>query len=70
MIRLTNEKIKISDLRSNGLYYFESISLFIEIFEMFKITNIYNELFVAPMYNQSIESNFKVKYVLLDKNDN
>ena len=36
---------------------------------MFKITNIYNELFVDPMYNQSIESNLKVKYVLLDKNE-
>lgn len=69
MIRLTNHKIKISDLCSNGLYYSESINLFVETFEMFKITNNYNELFVAPMYNQLIESNLKVKYVLLDKNE-
>ena len=51
MIRLTNHKIKISDLCSNELYYFESINLF-----------------MATMYNQLIESNLKVKYVLLDKN--
>ena len=36
---------------------------------MFKITNNYNELFVAPMYNQLIESNLTVKYVLLDNNE-
>ena len=29
MIRLTNQKIKISDLCSIGLYYFESINLFV-----------------------------------------
>ena len=52
VIRLTNQKIKISDLCSIGLYYFESINLS-----------------VAPMHNQLIESNLKVKYVLLDKNE-
>ena len=68
-VKKTTEKIKISDLCSNGLYYFESIDLFNETFEMFKITNNYNELFVAPMYNQLIESNLTVKYVLLDNNE-
>ena len=68
-VKKTTEKIKISDLCSNGLYYFESIDLFNETFEMFKITNNYNELFVAPMYNQLIQSNLTVKYVLLDNNE-
>ena len=68
-VKKTTEKIKISDLCSNGLYYFESIDLFNETFEMFKITNNYNELFVAPMYNQLIESNLTVKYVLLENNE-
>ena len=68
-VKKTTEKIKISDLCSNGLYYFESIDLFNETFEIFKITNNYNELFVAPMYNQLIESNLTVKYVLLENNE-
>ena len=53
---------------SNGLYYFNSINLFNNTFESYKITNNYKELFVAPMYNKIIENGLKVKYVLLDNN--
>lgn len=67
-VKRTTEKIKISDLCSNGLYYFESINLFNEIFKTFKTTNNYKELFVAPMYNHIIARNLTVKYVLLKSN--
>lgn len=67
-VKKTTEKIRISDLCSNGLYYFNSINLFNNTFESYKITNNYKELFVAPMYNKIIENGLKVKYVLLDNN--
>ena len=68
-VKRTTEKIKISDFCSNGLYYFKSIALFKETFESYRIRNNYKELYVAPMYNQLIENNLSVKYVLLNKND-
>lgn len=68
-VKRTTEKIRISDLCSNGLYYFYSITLFNETFERYKTINNYNELYVAPMYNLLIENNLLVKYVLLEKNE-
>ena len=68
-VKRTTEKIRISDLCSNGLYYFNSITLFNETFERYKTINYYNELYVAPMYNLLIENNLLVKYVLLEKNE-
>ena len=68
-VKRTTEKIRISNLCSNGLYYFYSITLFNETFERYKTINNYNELYVAPMYNLLIENNLLVKYVLLEKNE-
>ncbi|WP_375239095.1 hypothetical protein [Aurantibacter sp.] len=68
-VKRTTEKIKISDLCSNGLYYFNSVTLFEETFEKLKIVNNYNELFVAPMYNILIKKKLNVKYVLLNNNE-
>ena len=64
----TTEKIRISDLCSNGLYYFSSAKLFVETFYSLKGNNNYNEFFVAPMYNIMIERNIKVKYKLIETN--
>jgi NDP-sugar pyrophosphorylase family protein len=68
-VKRTTEKIKISDLCSNGLYYFESLTLFKVAFKLLKLKNNYNELFVAPMYNLLLEKGLAVKYVLLDNNE-
>lgn len=63
-VKRTTEKEKISDLCSDGLYYFKKISYFLELFheaiEMKKFTK--NELYIAPMYNDLIKQNKTVKY--------
>lgn len=64
-VKKTTEKIRISDLCSNGLYYFSSVNLFKETFSRLTDNNIYHELFVAPMYNILISRNIKVKYKLI-----
>lgn len=61
----TTEKNKISDLCSNGLYYFSSCELFLSIFEELKIINEYPEFFIAPMYNILISNGHKIRYKLL-----
>jgi len=67
LVKRTTEKIRISNLCSNGLYYFSSVSLFNQTFNNIELDNIYNELFIAPMYNHIIKLNNIVKYRLLDK---
>ena len=66
LVKRTTEKIKISDLCSNGLYYFRSVKLFKQIFTEFEEVNEYCEFFIAPMYNLLLKENFKVKYILLE----
>jgi len=69
VVSKTTEKIRISNLCSNGLYYFRSAYLFIKSFTELEKVNNYNELFIAPMYNLLIEEQFIVKYILVDIND-
>lgn len=64
----TTEKVRISDLCSNGLYYFSSVSLFEESFKLFANQTDIKELFVAPIYNVLIRKGLRVKYILLEKN--
>lgn len=68
LVKRTTEKIRISNFCSNGLYYFSSINLFLETFMGLEVSNNYNELFIAPMYNILIKRGKKVKYILLKKN--
>ena len=68
LVKRTTEKIRISNFCSNGLYYFSSINLFLETFMSLEVSNNYNELFIAPMYNIIIRRGKKVKYILLKKN--
>jgi NDP-sugar pyrophosphorylase family protein len=67
-VKRTTEKIRISNLCSNGLYYFLSVGLFKQIFIEFEKNNDYKELFIAPMYNFLIKKNLGVKYLLLEQN--
>lgn len=66
-VKRTTEKIKISNLCSNGLYYFSSAKLFHDVFHDFEKINDYKELFIAPMYNLLIKKNLQVKYILLEQ---
>lgn len=61
----TTEKIRISNLCSNGLYYFSSVKLFFQTFRTFENINTNKELFIAPMYNILIRNNEKVKYKIV-----
>lgn len=60
----TTEKLRISSLCSNGLYYFKSSQEFAEYFLKFKKLNCDKELYIAPIYNLYIQDNKEIKYVL------
>lgn len=65
----TAEKERISDLCSDGLYYFKQKSVFERLFlnaVKNKIT-AKNEYYIAPLYNQMIDDGLKVCYDLIDK---
>lgn len=66
IVNKTTEKIRISNLCSNGLYYFNTVLKFKECFKKMELDNDYNELFVAPMYNFLIQDTKIVKYVKVD----
>lgn len=64
----TTEKERISDLCSDGLYYFASQLQFRRIFEqaMSADERINGEFYIAPLYNRLIETGGVVKYDVID----
>ena len=64
----TTEKERISDLCSDGLYYFKKKSVFEKLFlsakENQKTTK--NEYYIAPLYNDLIEAGSVVFYDLIE----
>lgn len=69
IVNKTTEKIRISNLCSNGLYYFNTVLEFKQCFRKMELENDYNELFVAPMYNFLIQEKKIVKYIKVDARD-
>ena len=65
----TTEKIRISNLCSNGLYYFSTANLFMDVFNELTQINKYKELYIAPMYNILIRRKFIVKHCLINKRE-
>lgn len=65
----TTEKLRISDLCSDGLYYFKSICTFLELVEtaLGKKDFVQGELYIAPLYNRMIERGERVGYDLISK---
>lgn len=65
----TTEKERISDLCSDGLYYFKKISDFVEIFLYAKENKNLskNELYIAPLFNSLISKNKNIKYELISR---
>lgn len=61
----TTEKQRISNLCSDGLYYFKSKQLYMTLFDQAKAQNltVNNEYYIAPMYNLLIEQGGQVGYV-------
>lgn len=63
------EKVRISDLCSNGLYHFRTVgfymSLFTEIEKEMPSKLQGGEYYVAPLYNIAIERNSDIRYKLI-----
>ena len=60
----TTEKDRISDLCSDGLYYFRSKSIFDKSFAYAQAGTslVEGEYYIAPLYNHLIDMGFSVKY--------
>ena len=60
----TTEKQRISDLCSDGLYYFASKGLYISLLTDAKVQNlkVNNELYIAPIYNLLIQQGKSIRY--------
>lgn len=63
----TTEKERISDLCSDGLYYFKKKSTFEKLFLNAKVNNqtTKNEYYIAPLYNRLISQDLIVYYNLI-----
>ncbi|MBM3396394.1 MAG: capsular biosynthesis protein [Betaproteobacteria bacterium] len=61
------EKERISDLCSNGLYYFATVRIFKEALDAYRLKHhvVAGELYVAPLYNELIERGQLVSYKLV-----
>ena len=61
------EKERISDLCSNGLYYFATVSTFKDALNAYRQKHkaVTGELYVAPLYNELIERGQSVRYKLV-----
>lgn len=64
----TTEKERISDLCSDGLYYFNKVGVFKSLFEKTKSEKLYvkGELYIAPMYNLMLEQDADIRYDLIE----
>lgn len=67
-VLMTTEKERISDLCSNGLYYFARIADFREAFNHCISTgqHVLGELYVAPLYNYLIKQGRDIHFQLVD----
>lgn len=65
----TTEKVRISDLCSDGLYYFKHISIFLKLVEtaLEQQDFVNGELYIAPLYNRMIERDEVIGYDLIQK---
>jgi len=61
------EKVRVSDLCSNGLYYFASVQEYLLAYSDFQRNPIgnYSEQFVAPLYNSVIQRGGLVRFRLI-----
>lgn len=71
LVKRTTEKKRVSDLCSDGLYYFQSIQNYLLLFEYCLSNKLMNnnEFYIAPMYNLLIDKGDIVKYLLVPRNN-
>lgn len=60
----TTEKVRVSNLCSNGLYYFKELGQFRRAFDCFTShkSAVNSEIYVAPLYNELIKEGLNIKY--------
>lgn len=65
------EKVRVSDLCSNGLYYFHSVDLFRKALYSYRIRarEREGEIYVAPLYNELIAMGLPVLYKTISIED-
>ena len=65
----TAEKMRISNLCSNGLYYFSKIILFRQAYEDYlnQGLSVNGELYIAPLYNLLIQEGKDIRFNLIEK---
>lgn len=66
----TTEKVRISNLCSDGLYFFKNISVFLTLVDdaLDRQDFVKGELYIAPLYNRLIQENKKIGYELIGSN--
>lgn len=72
LVKRTTEKLRISNLCSNGMYFFRSLLKFREIcFNSINSNDLHKgEFYIAPLYNTIIELGLKVQYIETSIEDN
>ena len=67
----TAEKERISNLCSNGLYYFSKISLFRQAYKHYlnQGLSVNGELYIAPLYNLLIQDGKDIRFNLIEKGE-
>ena len=67
----TTEKQRISNLCSDGLYYFKSKQQYLSLFQqaIAQQLTVNNEYYIAPMYNLLIAQGGRVGYVKITEDD-
>jgi hypothetical protein len=69
-VERTTEKVRISNLCSNGLYHFTSMQLFMDAYQASFYNQVHNgEYYIAPMYNALIAQQKKIHYFVLPKSE-
>jgi hypothetical protein len=65
------EKNRISNLCSNGLYYFKTTRIYLDALNEYKTKFLEDEgeLYVAPLYQTLIDLKFDIRYKLIKKKD-
>ncbi|WP_264820962.1 glycosyltransferase family 2 protein [Acinetobacter lanii] len=65
----TTEKDRISDLCSDGLYFFKHISVFLQLVEdaLREKDFVKGELYIAPLYNRMIKRGDDIGYDLIEQ---
>jgi NDP-sugar pyrophosphorylase family protein len=65
----TAEKVEISNLCSTGLYYFKSFEIFKKAYNGYYQEITTKELYVAPLYNSLISSDYQIHYFLIERKE-